>query len=89
MKVEYLPSFLKDLESLQSTAMYTSIKQRVFDEIPACSRFEEIRSLKKLKSSDSAYRIRISDYRVGFFLENDTIIFSRVLHRSRIYRSFP
>lgn len=89
MKVEYLPSFLKDLKALKSTPSYSAIRNLVFQEIPNCSNFEEIRGLKKLKASDSAYRLRIGDYRIGFFFENDTITFARVLHRREIYRSFP
>jgi len=89
MKVEYLPSFIKDLKTLKSTSSYSAIKNLVFQEVPSCSSFGEIRGLKKLKASGSAYRLRVGDYRVGFFFENDTITFARVLHRREIYRSFP
>jgi mRNA-degrading endonuclease RelE of RelBE toxin-antitoxin system len=89
MKVEYLPSFLKDLKALKSTSSYSAIRNLVFQEIPNCSSFGEIQGLKKLKASDSAYRLRFGDYRIGFFFENDTITFARVLHRRDIYRSFP
>jgi len=47
MKVEYLPSFLKDLKALKSTPSYSAIRNLVFQEIPNCSSFEEIRGLKK------------------------------------------
>jgi mRNA interferase RelE/StbE len=89
MKVEYLPSFLKDLKALKSTPSYSAIRNLVFQEIPNCSSFEEIRGLKKLKASESGYRLRIDDYRIGFFFEDDTIMFVRVLHHKEIYRSFP
>ena len=45
--------------------------------------------MKKIKRDNNAYRLRVGDYRIGFFLEEDTIIFSRVLHRKEIYRFFP
>ncbi|MFM6062867.1 MAG: type II toxin-antitoxin system RelE family toxin, partial [Microcystis panniformis] len=31
----------------------------------------------------------IGDYRIGFFVEEDTITFARVLHRREFYRYFP
>jgi len=89
MKVEYLPSFLKDLKALKSTPKYGAIKNLVFKEIPGCSSLGEVKNLKKLKTSDNAYRLRIGDYRIGFFFKDDSITFARVLHRREIYRSFP
>jgi mRNA-degrading endonuclease RelE of RelBE toxin-antitoxin system len=89
IKVEYLPSFLKDLKALKSTPNYSKIRNLVFHEIPSCSSIGEIQNIKKLKASDSSYRLRLGDYRIGFFYENDTITFARVLHRREIYRSFP
>jgi mRNA interferase RelE/StbE len=89
MKVEYLPSFLKDLKKLRSTPVDQSIQTIVFEEIPSYTSLQEIGNLKKLKDWDNAYRIRIGDYRIGFTLENETLTFTRVLHRKEIYRYFP
>lgn len=89
MKVEYLLSFLKDLKALQSTARYATIRKLVFEEVPRCSSLQEMRNLKRLKDADSAYRLRVGDYRIGFFFEGERVTFARVLHRSEIYRSFP
>lgn len=50
---------------------------------------DEIPNIKKLKGHKSAYRIRIGDYRLGFFFENTTIIFARFVHRKDIYKIFP
>ena len=89
MNTEYLPSFLKDLKALKSTPHFKSIKALVFEEIPNIPEFEEINNLKKLKGYETAYRIRIGDYRIGFTFDGKTIIFFRVLHRKDIYRYFP
>lgn len=43
----------------------------------------------KLSGSTSAYRLRIGNYRIGFYLEGDTLILSRVLDRKEIYKYFP
>jgi mRNA-degrading endonuclease RelE of RelBE toxin-antitoxin system len=42
-----------------------------------------------MEAAKNAYRIRIGDYRVGFYLIKDEIIFSRVLNRKEMYRYFP
>jgi hypothetical protein len=34
MKVEYLPSFLKDLKALKSAPVFEQVKVLVFEEIP-------------------------------------------------------
>lgn len=49
----------------------------------------EIPTIKKLKGHPTAYRLRIGDYRVGFFKEKDTVILTRVLHRKDLYKKFP
>jgi mRNA interferase RelE/StbE len=89
MKTNYLPTFIKDIKSLKSTSSYSAIKNLVFTDILAVQNLKEISNLKKLKGDDNAYRIRVSDYRIGFFLEDDTITFARVLHRREFYRYFP
>jgi mRNA-degrading endonuclease RelE of RelBE toxin-antitoxin system len=89
MKTEYLPSFIKDLKKLKSNPTYPKIKTLVMTEIPNHENLTLINNLKKIKGDDNAYRIRVGDYRIGFFLEEDKIIFSRVLHRKEIYRFFP
>lgn len=89
MKTQYLPSFNKDLKALKSTPVFEAIKSLAFQEIPSLRSVNEIRNLKKLKGKSNVYRIRVGDYRVGIFIENDVIIFSRVLHRKEMYRYFP
>ncbi|KAB0239751.1 type II toxin-antitoxin system RelE/ParE family toxin [Microcystis aeruginosa EAWAG127a] len=89
MKINYLPTFIKDLKDLKSTSSYSVIKNLVFTDILAVKQLSEINNLKKLKGEYNAYRIRIGDYRIVFFVEEDTITFARVLHRREFYRYFP
>ncbi len=89
MNTEYKPSFIKDLKALKSTPYFQSIKALVFAEIPSLPDLKNIKNLKRLKNFESAYRIRVGDYRIGFFFEEETIVFTRVLHRKEIYRYFP
>ena len=89
MKTEYLPTFIKDIKSLKSTPTYSMIKNLVFDQISAHQKLNEIGNIKKLKGENNAYRIRVGDYRIGFFIQGDKITFARVLHRREFYRYFP
>lgn len=50
----------------------------------------EIPNLKMMKGSKKqAYRIRIGDYRIGFYFQNQTVEFARLLARKDIYKNFP
>ncbi|MCR4293730.1 MAG: hypothetical protein NUV76_12735 [Candidatus Kuenenia sp.] len=49
MKVEYLPSFIKDLKALKDSSNYAKIKTLVFDDIPKLMNIDEVKNLKKLK----------------------------------------
>jgi mRNA interferase RelE/StbE len=89
MNIKYTKRFLKDLKALQSTDIYDKISALVLVEIPEAPDLSTIGNLSKLKGDDTAYRIRVGDYRIGFFWEDDEIVMSRVLHRSEIYRYFP
>ena len=89
MKVEYLPTFIKDMKKLKKQPIYFQIKNFAFNEVLTYKNVLEIKNLKKIKGSNYAYRVRVKDYRIGIFVENDIITFSRVLHRKEIYRYFP
>jgi len=89
LKAEYLPTFIKDLKALKSTPFYTTIRNFAFQEVLASQNIGDLSNIKKLKAQSNAYRVRIGDYRIGFFLTDDTITFSRILHRREFYRYFP
>ena len=44
---------------------------------------------KKLKGFEQIYRIRIGDYRLGIYINDDVVEFIRCLHRKDIYKYFP
>lgn len=46
-------------------------------------------NLKKLKGHPSAYRIKLGHYRLGFFLEGNTLILVKFQNRKDIYKKFP
>jgi mRNA interferase RelE/StbE len=44
--------------------------------------------VKKLQGDDNSYRIRVSDYRVVYEIEDDMLLITviRVAHRSQVYK---
>jgi mRNA interferase RelE/StbE len=89
MKIAFKASFHKDLRSiLNDKKLFARIKETILL-IEASPGIETIGNVKKLKSDGPYFRIRIGDYRLGLIVEDDTAVFVRILHRSRIYRYFP
>ena len=88
MKVEFLKKFSKDLDDIRTKSAKDSVI-RIIELMEVVDSLEKIPNIKKLKGHKSAYRIRVGDYRLGFFFENSTILLARYLHRKDIYRIFP
>ena len=88
MQVEFLQKFSKDIDKLNQKSVKTSLSKLILL-IESSNDISGIPNLKKLAGHKSAYRIRIGDYRVGFFYENRKVIFARIVHRKDIYKVFP
>ena len=88
MKVLYTSRFDKELSKLKDEKLAQSVKD-IIESVKNAETINDIENLKKLKSSKSAYRINIKDYRIGIYIEKNTVEFSRFLHRKDIYKFFP
>lgn len=88
MKVEFLKSFSKDLDGLKNKTAKNALI-RVIELMETSDSLDKIPNTKKLKGHKSAYRIRVGDFRIGFFFENSTIILARFVDRKDIYKLFP
>lgn len=88
MKVEFRESFLKDLSIIKNSKLLAKVRQAI-ENVEVSDAPHQIRNFKKLKGSQSYFRIKIGEYRVGLKMERDTIIFIRFLSRKEIYRFFP
>lgn len=88
MKVVFLNSFKKDLQRLTNAKLKLQIKE-VIVAAENAENINELKGIKKMKGHPFAYRIRIGDYRLGFYLEDNTIVMTRFLKRSDIYKVFP
>ncbi len=88
MKVEFKKSFLKDLKKLKSKSLRDSVYNSII-QVETAKDIQEIRNLKKLVGFESHYRIRVGDYRIGIFHQNEVIIFVVFEHRKDVYKKFP
>ena len=88
MQVEFLSSFDKDLDNLTQKSVRQQVSKFI-ERVESAENLSQFNNLKKLKGHRSAWRARIGDYRIGFFLEGQKVEFAHVVHRKDIYRVFP
>jgi len=88
MKTSFLRKFSKDVEKLDSKAVKAAVLE-IIEQIEAAETINDIRNVKKLSGFNTAYRIRLGDYRIGIFVEEDSVEFARIVHRKDIYDVFP
>lgn len=88
MNILYDKRFVKDIEVINDKHLKHQVEV-VISEIEKAEQLIVLRHLKKMKGHKSAYRIRVGNYRIGFFFENHTVIFTRLLNRKDIYKYFP
>jgi len=79
--IEYDPKAFKQLQKLNPT-----IAKELLDGIEEFANTPVITKIKKLKTPfDGAYRLRIGDYRVIFYQENNLMLISKIAHRKEVY----
>ncbi len=88
MNQVFFTSFDRDLKRIRDKSVAKAVQD--FIELTSkCISVNDIPNLVKLKGHRTAYRIRIHNYRLGLFIENDTLYFSAFDHRKTIYKRFP
>ena len=88
MKTAFRESFHRDLESVRQKKILARI-EAVIAEVEAAVHIDEVRNLKKMSGARNAYRIRVGEFRLGVFLDKDTLEFVRCLDRKDLYKYFP
>lgn len=88
MQVQFLKRFSKDLQAIRDHQTLQAIKAALLS-LESAENLSELSQIKAIEGHPNTYRLRVGNYRIGFRLENNTIIFVRVLHRREIYRYFP
>lgn len=88
MKLIFAKRFEKDIDKIKQDALKLKLSELLLL-LKSSEDLLEIPNLKKLKGAKSAYRIRIGDFRICFYLEAETLKMARVLHRKEVYKYFP
>ena len=86
MNVEFKRPFLTDLKRARSAELRRRLRDLI-EAVEAAETLRDVPHLRKLRSTGN-YRIRLGDYRVGVFVEGDTLHFARLLRRRDFYRHF-
>jgi mRNA interferase RelE/StbE len=88
LTVRFKASFASDLRALKDKPLLERVKTLIA-KVESADSLLEIPNLKRLRGGGAYYRVRLGDYRVGLAVEEDMVVFVRVLHRREVYRYFP
>ena len=79
--IQYDPKVIKQLKKLnthEASQILAGIEKYASDPITS--------KIKKLKTPfEGAYRLRLGDYRVIFYQEDNLMLISKIAHRKQIY----
>jgi mRNA interferase RelE/StbE len=88
MELKFKGRFNRDID-ISNRALLEEIKEVILN-VKEARNISQIRNLKKLRSYETHYRIRIAeDYRIGIIIRNKTVWFARFGHRNIFYNKFP
>jgi mRNA interferase RelE/StbE len=88
MKIEIKKSFLKDIKKQKNYKLEKKVKELLLS-LQTKDDITQIENLRKLSGFKNFYRIRLGDYRIGVYFENEILYIVRCLHRKEIYKFFP
>jgi len=88
VNVKFQASFSRDVKKIEDKGTRKQIQAAV-EQVEQAPTLQDITHLKKLEGYGNAYRIKVGEYRIGLWIENDVVIFIRCLPRKDIYRKFP
>lgn len=88
MKVIYSKAATKDVRKIKDRKIQQQIKEAVLL-LKKVDSIKDIPSITKMSGHKTAYRMRIGGYRLGFYLENNSVELARFAERSDIYKLFP
>ena len=87
MRTDAKTSFSRDIKKI-SPVLQDEV-YRIIEIVENAKTLQDIPELKKMRASNTAYRIRIRKYRIGIIIDNDIVVFDRCLPRKDFYKYFP
>ena len=88
MKTDFLKQFYKDLDKIKLDKIKNGVVDLIIN-VENATNISEIKDIKKLSGYKNAYRIKLGNYRIGVFIEDNIVEFARFVHRKDIYKVFP
>ena len=88
MKVSFSKQFDKQIDAISDSTVKAAIGNAI-QKIIASPSLSKIPNLIKMKGHKTAYRMRVGNYRIGFYFEKSEVFISAVAHRKDIYKKFP
>ncbi len=88
MEVEFYKGFDRQIDKLYDKKLLNHIAKAV-KSVQDAKTIQDIPKLKKMKLSKTAYRIKVGNYRIGFYFINNIVSFAAFSHRKDIYKYFP
>jgi mRNA interferase RelE/StbE len=88
VNTRFREAFDADLTAITDAGLLRRIKKAI-EQVEAARVFQKIPNLKRLDAKGKYFRIRVSNFRVGFVFEHGAVTFVRCLNRKEIYRYFP
>jgi mRNA interferase RelE/StbE len=88
MNLEIRSSFEKDIKKIKDKALKQRIKKAIL-KIQDAKKLGDIGDITKMGGAENAYRLRIGDYRIGFYYLNKTVVLARFKGRKELYQYFP
>lgn len=88
MRVAARRSFERDIKKIKDQTVKQKIKAAI-QEMQAAEKISDLPQIKKLAGHPYAYRVRVGNYRIGFYYLDEQIILARVKDRKDLYTYFP
>ena len=91
MEVAYRKDAVKDLKKVKDG----NIKKKIMKALKRIKGYNNVHDMikdpkcKKMAGAENAFRIRVGDFRVGFYATDEKIIVHRILNRQDMYNKFP
>ncbi len=87
MQIEFLGKFSKDIDHISQKSVKTSLA-KLIQLIEQSGDLTNIPNLKKLVGHKSAFRVKIGDYRVGFFMKTEKFFLQELFIAKIFTKSF-
>jgi len=88
MQLIFTKQFDKQTAAITSKELKIAVREAIIN-VENANRISDIKNISHLKSSKTAYRIRIGDYRMGLYIKKNVATFVIFANRKDIYKYFP